>query len=267
MSKSNRDSGRRERAAAIQAAQARTERNRRIALIGAVVVVLAFIAAAVFWYSGSSKSGTAASGKSYGKVPARVVGLDGAPPKTISTAASTSGSAQALVIGKASAPVKVVVYEDFLCPFCHEFEESSRDFLHAAAAKGKVEVEYRPFHLLQPQYSLDALNAFGAALKSATPTEALRFHDVLYDKQPYENASSFPGADDLASWAKGVGVDGDTVSAAVSADDKTYADAADALATKAKVPGTPTIFVNGKTLAGSSVAQMVENLQTMIGNA
>ena len=246
MSKSGREDGRRARAAAIQADAARAERNRRIAIVGAVVAVLAVIVAAGFWYTSGSDSGGPAA----------------------ATTAETSAGDHSLVVGdNAQAKVKVVVYEDFLCPFCHEFEESSRDFLHAAAAKGKVEVEYRPFHLLQPQYSLDALNAFGAALKSATPTEALRFHDVLYDKQPYENASSFPGADDLASWAKGVGVDGDTVSAAVSADDKTYADAADALATKAKVPGTPTIFVNGKTLAGSSVAQMVENLQTMIGNA
>lgn len=267
MSKSNRNSGRRERAAAIQAAQARTERNRRLVLVGAVVVVVAVIAAAVFWYSGSSDSGTAASGKGYGKVPARVVSLDGAPPKTVSTATDASGSTRALVIGESSAKLKVVVYEDFLCPYCHEFEESSRDFLHAAAAKGKVEVEYRPFHLLQPQYSLDSLNAFEAALKSATPTEALRFHDLLYDKQPYEAASSFPGADDLGKWAQSVGIDADTVSSAVRAGDTTYADAVEALARKAKVPGTPTIFVNGKTLSGSSVAEMVENLQTMIGKS
>ena len=31
--------------------------------------------------------------------------------------------------GKASAPVKVVVYEDFMCPFCGQFEAASRDCL------------------------------------------------------------------------------------------------------------------------------------------
>ena len=47
-----------------------------------------------------------------------------------------------------TAPVKVVVYEDFLCPFCRQLETSTRDFLHQDAAKGKVQVEYRPFQLL-----------------------------------------------------------------------------------------------------------------------
>jgi protein-disulfide isomerase len=264
MSKSGRDEGRRERAAAIQAEQARAERNRKLALYGAVVVVVAVIAAAVFWYSGGSSSNPTSAADA-AKVPARVVGMSGAPATTIATKDASAGSTPNLVIGKASAPTKVVVYEDFLCPYCREFEEASRDFLHEAAEQGKVEVEYRPFHLLQPQYSLDALNAFAAVLTSSSPEVALRFHDLLYDKQPYETASSFPDASELAKWAKSVGGDSGAVEAAVNANDPAFAKAAEELSTAAKVPGTPTVFVDGKTLSGSSPADMANKLQTMIG--
>jgi len=263
MSKSGRDEGRRERAAAIQAEQARSERNRKVAMIGAVVVVVAVIAAAVFWYSGSSNSGSTTAADA-AKVPARTVGMTGAPATTIASTDAAAGSTPGLVIGKATAPVKVVVYEDFLCPYCREFEEASRDFLHAAAEQGKVEVEYRPFHLLQPQYSIDALNAYAAVLGKSSPSVALRFHDLLYDKQPYEQASSFPDASQLASWAKSVGGDSSAVEAAVNANDQAFVDAADALAASAKVQGTPTIFVNGKALTGNSVTDMANNLQKMI---
>ena len=266
MSKSGRDTGRRERAAAIQAEQARAERNRKVALIGAVVVVVAVIAAAVFWYSGGSGDSTTTAADA-AKVPSRAVGLADAPATTIAAKDAPAGDSPALVLGKATAPVKVVVYEDFLCPYCREFEEASRDFLHAAAQKGEVEVEYRPFHLLSPQYSLDALNAFGAVLAKSSPTVALRFHDLLYDKQPYETASSFPDAGKLASWAKSVGGDSGAVQDAVEANDPAYAKAADDLASAAKVPGTPTVFVNGETLSGSSPADMANKLQKMINKS
>lgn len=264
MSKSGRDQGRRERAAAIQADQARAERNRQLVLIGAVVAVIAVIAAAVFWYSGNSGSGSTTSAAAAAKVPARIVGLSGAPATTIATTNTPAGSAPSLVIGKTDAPVKVVVYEDFLCPFCREFEEASRDFLHAAASQGKAEVEYRPFHLLSPQYSLDALNAFAAVLRKASPTVALQFHDLLYDKQPYEQSATFPGASELAKWAAGVGADQGAVESAVTANDPSFAKSADALAAAAKVPGTPTVFVNGKQLTGNSPSDMATNLQQII---
>lgn len=263
MSKSSREPGRRERAAAIQAEQARAERNRRVALIAAVVVVVAVIAAAVFWYSGNS-SNTSTTAENVAKVPARTVGLTGAPGLTIASTDAPVAGTPALVIGKQTAPVKVVVYEDFLCPYCREFEEASRDFLHAAAEQGKVEVAYRPFHLLSEQYSTDALNAYAAVLVKSSPSVALRFHDLLYDKQPYETASSFPGATELGSWAKSVGGDSSAVEDAVNANDPAMEKAANALAAAAKVQGTPTVFVNGKPVSGSSPAGMANTIQQMI---
>ena len=244
----------------------RAERNRRILLGAAVVATLAVIAAAVFWYSGSSTSGTAPSGKSYGRVSARVVGLVGASPRKVSTVRAAHSSARAIVLGERTAPVKVVVYEDFGCRRCYEFEEASRDFLHAAAARGRVEVEYRLLGTADGAYSREALAAYGAALAGATAGHAWHFHDLLFDKQPAAGSAP-PAASDLADWAKGVGVDADAVSTAVSAPGRAHAAVADTLARRAKFPDAPGVFVDGELLAGTSVTQMVEKLQTRIAGS
>ena len=47
----------------------------------------------------------------------------------------------------------------------------------------------------------------------------------------------------------------------MSGSDTSFVDATDAAATKAGVTGTPTVFVNGKELTGSSISAMVDNLE------
>ena len=58
------------------------------------------------------------------------------------------GSQYGLTIGSADAPHKVVVYEDFLCPICGEFEAAGHEQLAQLADQGKVQIEYRPFIFL-----------------------------------------------------------------------------------------------------------------------
>ncbi len=243
MSKKERAANRTERAAAIQAQQASKERNRRLLIVGAVLVVLVAIVAAGVIFSGGNDPTPAASGSS---------------PKAVA-------SGQALVVGNdPAATTKVVIYEDFLCPYCREFESSSRDFLQADAEKGKVLVEYRPFHLLQDDYSTLALTAWSAVLEKGTGTQALRLHDLLYDNQPDEAASNKPDIDDLMDLAKKAGVSDSSVLGAMKEPNQEFVDATGAAATKAGVQGTPTVFVNGKELQGASVGEMSDNLKKMI---
>ncbi len=247
MATKNRELNRAERAKAIQREQAAGERNRRILITLAIVVVLsAVVAAGVVFSSGGSKKPEASSAL---------------PPAT--------AQGQALVMGdNAKAATKVVVYEDFLCPYCRQFETSTRDFLQAAADKGTVQVEYRPFHLLQDDYSTRALSAWASVLQQGTPKQALSYHDLLYDKQPYEASPDKPDGAKLAEWAKESGVTSSSVLDSVKkADDPAFVKAADATATKAGVDGTPTVFVNGKPLEGSSVSDMADNLEKIVSGS
>jgi protein-disulfide isomerase len=244
MSKQQREVSRRERVAQMQREAAAGERNRRLLITAAIVVVLSAVVAAFVIFS---DHGTSAK-------------------PTDSTSAHASG--QTLVVGKnADAKYKIVVYEDFLCPYCREFETSSRDFLRDAAAKGTVQIQYRPFHLLPDPYSTLALSSWAAVLRGGTAQQALKFHDLLYDKQPYEQDTDKPDAAKLAGWAKQAGVSDKSVLAEIGKDDVSFVDAADKAADSAGVTGTPTVFVNGKELAGNSIADMVDNLERMVSSS
>jgi protein-disulfide isomerase len=228
MSKKQRETSRAERAAAVRQQQASQERRRRVTITLVVLAVLAIIITGGVLLGGGKKA-----------------------PSTASTNMQAQVDGQALAIGSDPKATKVVIYEDFLCPYCREFESASRSMLRDAAAKGDAYVEYRPFHLLQDPYSTLALTAWAAVLQKGTPEQALKFHDLLYDNQPYESDTSKPTIDDLVALAKKAGVTSKAVQSAMRESDQPFVDAADKSATDAGVEGTPTVIVDGKTLQGS----------------
>jgi protein-disulfide isomerase len=243
VSKKERESNRAARAAAIQQAQVTKERNRKILITVAVMVLLAGVVVAGVLLSGSNSSTPDSKG-------APEVSVDGA----------------ALVLGEGDSDVtKVVIYEDFLCPYCREFETASRDLLHTSAARGDVVVEYRPFQLLPDHYSARSLTAWGAVLQDGTPEQALSFHDLLFDNQPYESAQDKPGVTELTSLAKEAGVDDPEVLDSLGKEDPAFVAEAGQDARDAGVQSTPTVLVDGEELQGESITQMVRTLEDMLG--
>ena len=181
-----------ERASTISAEQARKERNRRIALVAGIVVILGAIVAAGTWYSSG----------------------DSTPPAASSKVATTAGSGSVLA-GPSTAPTKVVIYEDFQCPYCRQLEYATRDFLRESAAAGKVQVEYHPIDLLRSTYGERGMNAFAAVLAHSTPRAALKLHDLLYENQPYESASGSVSPSQILGFVKRAGAGSSDVEAAV----------------------------------------------------
>ena len=96
---------------------------------------------------------------------------------------------ESLIVGNPDAPTKVVVFEDFGDPHSRDFEIASRDFLQVEAAQGDVLVEYRPFPLTDG-YSLLAIEAWAAVLEGGTATQAMAFHDELFDRRPDAGAAA-----------------------------------------------------------------------------
>ena len=133
-----------------------------------------------------------------------------------------------------------------------------------AAEKGKAVVEYRPFHLLQDDYSTEALAAWAAVLQKGTPEQALKLHDLLYENQPYESDTNKPSVDDLADLAKKAGVKESSILDAVKQANPQFVDAADQSATDAGVQGTPTVLYDGKPLEGSP-SQLADTLKQRLG--
>jgi len=244
MSKQSREQSRTERAAAVRAAQARKERNRRFALVAGVLVLLGAIVAGGVWYSGGGGKSTTTS-----------------DTKSVTLAAGDAS----LDMGDASAPVKVVIYEDFLCPYCRELETSTRDFLQQNAAKGKVYVEYHPINLLrQYDYSAKAMNAWAAVLTHASPGDALELHNLFYDKQPYEEQSN-ESLGSIEGWVKDVVGDDSAVMEAIKTQDTSFFAAAQQAMTNDHINSTPTVFLDGKELPNTSgVPQMVTAIENAV---
>ena len=241
MSKQNRDASRTERAAVIRAEQARKERNRRIGIVAGIVVILGAIVAAGVW----STSGSSGNPVSDSKV----------------VTAAGSGS---VIAGPSSARVKVVVYEDFQCPYCRQLEDQTRDFLRENAAAGKVQVEYHPIDLLQSVYGERGMNAFAAVLAHSTPAAALKLHDLLYENQPYESASGSVSQSQILGFVKKAGGDNADVEAALKTQDSAFFSAAAAEMAQKKITSTPTVYINGRAVTGG-VSQIVSAIENAVG--
>jgi protein-disulfide isomerase len=238
MSKKNRGTDRSARAAAAVAEQRRQERRRRNLMVGAVVAIVLLIVAVGYFVARS---------------------LD----TTNDVSAPAAGSEFGLTVGPDDAPDKVVVYEDFLCPFCADFEAASRDDLKQLAADGKVQVEYRPFNFLSSlgDYSARSAGAFSIVLDKSGAEVAKKFHDLLYENQPDEKGP-FPSDDDLADLAVEAGAkDADVRDAIANNAGQDWVDGATESASSAGVQSTPTVLLNGEVFQdGRDQEEIAKNL-------
>lgn len=243
MSKKHAAQSRAERAAEALIAQERRERMRRLLIVGGVVVVLLLVVGVGFWIQSTR---------------------DTAGEQTTTPAGATSE--YAVGVGDKNAPDHVVVYEDFLCPFCGEFEAQTHTQLTQLAKDGKVYVEYRPFDLLQTDYSMAAANAFAVVLDKAGPEAARKFHDLLYENQPSESGP-FPDSDYLVNQAVAAGATQSDVKKPIEnlSFRQWVINATDA-ASKAGINSTPTVLLNGEAVDGSQgVDDMATTLLSELG--
>ncbi len=219
-----------EKVAAERAAQAKREARRRLLTIVGVIAVMAVIIGGSIGFS---------------------VWKRGKDQTAIEQAVAAAAS-YGVKIGPASAQHKVIIYEDFICPYCGQLEASTRDDLTKLAGEGKVQVEYRPFDLLSGNvgdYPIRAASAFSVVLEKSGPEVAKKFHDLLYENQPAEDkGDSVTNADLLALAVKAGATESDVADGITNVSNRDWVTKATAEADKANVHGTPTVLVDGRLL-------------------
>jgi protein-disulfide isomerase len=179
---------------------------------------------------------------------------DNAGNLTTPPAAVDGGTAFAVGDG----PVKIDIYEDFMCPVCHEFENAAGPTIQQLVDAGKVTVQYHPIAILDrasngTQYSTRSAAAAAAAAEGGKFTE---YHRVLFDNQPAEGSDGLTDAK-LIELGRSVGLTDQTFADAVT--DKTYwawATKVTDLASSRGVTGTPTVLVGGKKLDNPTAAAL-----------
>jgi protein-disulfide isomerase len=154
--------------------------------------------------------------------------------------------------GPAAAPVTVVKFEDFHCPFCKEAQRTLAQLLERYADRVKLVHKDYPIDELHP-----GARAGHLAARCATEQEKFwPYHDALYTNAPKT------APEELRGYAKAVGLDVASFDQCLSAG--RYAAQVQKDIDEAKqtgVSGTPAFFINGRLLVG---AQPLENFVTLI---
>src|SRR5262245_4915580 len=142
------------------------------------------------------------------------------------------------VRGPKTAPVRIVEFSDFQCPYCAELQKTLTEVLKAFPKD--VQLVYKQFPLNIHQY---ARQAAAASLVAHSQGKFWELHDRMFQNFTQINDES------LRRWAKEVGIDMTKFDQAIQSgkyEPVVQKDIADGAA--AKVLGTPTLFVNGKRI-------------------
>lgn len=227
---------------AVAAARAHEVRQRKIitAVGVAVVVIAAVVIGLVVANSGSGSAESTDPTKVAAGFPESVRNDDG------------------VVMAKAGAKVTVEMYVDLQCPACKEYETRVASTLEKLVADGTVKLVVHPVAILDRMSSTEYSTRAGAAVGCAADEGKFwQYTKVLYSEQPPENGDGLP-ASKLVSLGAKVGLTSDTFTTCVT--DETYRQWVTDLTKAAsdEISGTPTVLVDGKTVADAS-AQGLED--------
>jgi protein-disulfide isomerase len=235
-----------ERAQALMRQQQRRERQRNLLVVAAVVVAIAIIAVVMVLVTNKKDT----TGQTASHVPSNLTGT------------------YDVVIGKASAPHTIKLYEDFQCPICQEFEKVAGAQIRKGIADGSIKVDYHMVAFLDrsstTNYSSRALNAGIAVLSTAGPQAFIKFHEIAYANQPPEGSAGVPDST-LIDWAVQAGADKAKVTPLINGNvyHQWVVNATDQMS-KDGVTGTPTVFIDGKN-QGSNWITAAQNVVKVIG--
>ena len=195
------------------------------------------------------------------------IGVQSGRAKVSGNVTATNASvANGVVFGKKAAAT-VDLYTDFQCPHCLEFEQSMGSTLESLVRSNHAQVRYHPMSFLDAssngnRYSSRAANAALCA-SDVSVDKFVEYFDLLFGKyngkqvQPAEGSNGRPDSD-FVKYAQHIGITGNnltTFSSCVSSEKhKALVQAITDRASRDGVNGTPTVKVNGKTVAANKAA-------------
>ena len=210
-------------------------------IFGSLAAVLVLVAVLIYVNRSGSSTGTAAY--------------------TPITRSQVSGR----LAGDPNAPVKIIEFADFQCPFCKRWTETEHKVVDEFVNKGVASIQFVSFAFIGD----DSKNAAAAAECAADQNRFWDYHDILYLRQGAENTGVFSNANlkkfgdelkqhfsDFDTAKFGKCVDSGEKKATIGAQIKQGRDAG--------VQSTPSFLINGTPMSG---VQPIEVFRTAIQNA
>lgn len=152
-------------------------------------------------------------------------------------------------LGDENAKVKIVEFADLRCPFCAQFyRETEQSIIKDYVETGKAVFYFRHFEFLGPA-SIVAGNAVECANEQKKFWE---MHDYLYTNQPSESDTSMFTNEKMTEIAGTLGVNTNQFKSCMeSSKFQANLDKDMSEGQAAGVSGTPTIFINGRSVVGA----------------
>jgi protein-disulfide isomerase len=139
-------------------------------------------------------------------------------------------------LGDPKAPITVVEFSDFTCPYCQLMRPMLEKFV--ADRPGRLQFFYKPFPIESHPNAVEAAQAGEWAREQGFFWE---FHDLMFNR-PHALSP-----EELAGYATELGKDGAALQAALAAGTYRYqVESSQAEARAAGLRGTPTLFFNGR---------------------
>jgi len=168
--------------------------------------------------------------------------------------------------GDPNAPVKLVEYADFQCPYCRVFHDDTEELIVENYVKtGKVYLTYRSFGNWVSQNAgggnSESQDSAAAAYCAGDQGKFWEYHDILFANQNGENAGDFARRR-LDAFAQQLGLDATAFASCMDSNkyaDKVAQDQTDGVAAIKASPtydpaqgyGTPSFFLNGQLVSGA----------------
>lgn len=186
-------------------------------------------------------------------------------PGTSTDTASDSGH----VLGSADAPVTVVEWADYQCPFCGDFaREVKPQLVEKYVDTGMVKFEFRDFAFLGDQSASDeSVNAAEAAWCAGDQGSFWEYHDTLFANQNGENDGAFANAR-LIEMARQLNLDVASFENCLGRNThESTIIASRAEADASGINQTPTFFINSEKVVGlKDFEQLSEYIDDALNN-
>lgn len=225
-----------------------------------VLVVLAFsvgiLVGYVIWGRGTVAT-AAVPAQAAGQPSGQVAEAPTTPPQFVRYDIPTEGYPS---LGPADAPITIVEFSDYQCPFCSRFHDETYQAL-LNAYPGKIRFVYRNLPL---SFHQNAQMGAEAALCAGDQNAYWEMHDVLFANQASLNNPEGTTLDQAAynQYAQDLNLDVTTFESCMTTHKFAQFIKDDmAFSTNLGVQSTPTFFINGLAIVG---AQPLSSFQQLI---
>ena len=244
------------------------ERSRLSRLLLPGIVVLALVGLTAFFLLGRGDDGSAAERSGSGQqgqasAPSADSSQDEVAAYLESLARREEGDP--LAVGAVDAPVVMINYSEYQCPFCGRFaRETEPELVERYVESGDLRIEWRDFPYLGPE----SQTAAQAGRAAAEQDGFWEFTEAMFaDQQPPNSGRLTP--EFLADVAEGVGLDREQFLADLESPELAEAVEADFQQGQSiGVTGTPAFLINGRPVIGAQPTEVfVETIEEALAEA